>query len=342
MCIIFLAINTHPTYPLVIASNRDEFLDRPTECMSLWDAAASHPGCKSTKDDVDTSEMRRSRRTSLAGRDLVAGGTWLGLDVSNKVVVSDEVQQNFVSNTDDSFAERNNSLRWIALTNYIGEGTKEDKLYKSSKASRGGLLTEFLQIDDQTHGSSSAESFANNLCDRGDEYNGFSALVADDKGVYYCTNRGRYPPFETDEIRDRAASQSSYYGPLPTGIYGLSNGLLDSPWPKITRGKEKLSALCKNTTTTKLEMHYSLLEMLHDEWKPTTDQYPDSDRCSIFVPEYDFDGRKYGTRSSTTILVEKCGKVSVLERTWIDGTDRRFELVPKKECHVQTTDRYDS
>src|SRR5919107_2356449 len=58
MCLILLALDTHPDYGLVLAANRDEFYDRPTAPSAYWEDAP----------DV------------LAGRDLRAGGTWLGLD----------------------------------------------------------------------------------------------------------------------------------------------------------------------------------------------------------------------------------------------------------------------
>lgn len=57
MCILFIAINQHPDYPLIIAANRDEFHRRPTAPSSFWD---SHP-------------------SMLAGQDLEAKGTWMGV-----------------------------------------------------------------------------------------------------------------------------------------------------------------------------------------------------------------------------------------------------------------------
>lgn len=58
MCILFIAQDQHPDYPLIIAANRDEYFTRPSEPMRFW---ADHPNI-------------------LAGRDLEAGGTWLGLN----------------------------------------------------------------------------------------------------------------------------------------------------------------------------------------------------------------------------------------------------------------------
>lgn len=57
MCIVFLAIDQHPDYPLIIAANRDEYHDRPSTSMEFWE---EHPQI-------------------LAGRDLRESGTWLGL-----------------------------------------------------------------------------------------------------------------------------------------------------------------------------------------------------------------------------------------------------------------------
>jgi uncharacterized protein with NRDE domain len=63
MCIIAIAYNVHPDYPLVIAANRDEFYDRPTAPLAFW------------PDNPDI----------LAGRDLKHGGTWLGVNRSGEI-----------------------------------------------------------------------------------------------------------------------------------------------------------------------------------------------------------------------------------------------------------------
>lgn len=62
MCLVVLGLHAHPLYPLVVAANRDEFLDRPSEPARFW---PEDPGL-------------------LAGRDLRAGGTWLGVTRSGR------------------------------------------------------------------------------------------------------------------------------------------------------------------------------------------------------------------------------------------------------------------
>jgi uncharacterized protein with NRDE domain len=58
MCILFVAVNQHKNYPLIIAANRDEFFNRPTQESHLWD----------------------SKHRIIAGKDLQAGGTWMGIN----------------------------------------------------------------------------------------------------------------------------------------------------------------------------------------------------------------------------------------------------------------------
>lgn len=66
MCLIGLAIGQHPRFELVVAANRDEFLQRPAAAVDWWQATA------------DEAPL-------LGGRDLRAGGTWMGLNARGRV-----------------------------------------------------------------------------------------------------------------------------------------------------------------------------------------------------------------------------------------------------------------
>ncbi len=57
MCLIVVGWQVHPDYPLIVAANRDEFHARPTALAAPWKDAPQ----------------------VIAGRDLEAGGTWLGI-----------------------------------------------------------------------------------------------------------------------------------------------------------------------------------------------------------------------------------------------------------------------
>ena len=73
MCLIALALEQHPRYPLVIAANRDEFLQRPAAALDWWRPA---PGTEPV----------------LGGRDLHAGGTWMGLTASGRIALLTNVR----------------------------------------------------------------------------------------------------------------------------------------------------------------------------------------------------------------------------------------------------------
>jgi uncharacterized protein with NRDE domain len=74
MCLVALAIDENRRFPLVIAANRDEFFDRPAARMGWWTPAEGGPEI-------------------LAGRDLQAGGTWLGLSASGRLALLTNVRR---------------------------------------------------------------------------------------------------------------------------------------------------------------------------------------------------------------------------------------------------------
>jgi uncharacterized protein with NRDE domain len=66
VCVVALALNTHPKWRLVLAANRDELHARPSAPLARWDGADSH---------------------IIAGRDLVSGGSWLGVSETGRLAV---------------------------------------------------------------------------------------------------------------------------------------------------------------------------------------------------------------------------------------------------------------
>ena len=126
MCLILLAWQAHPDYPLVVAANRDEFFARPAAPAGWWQDAP----------DV------------FAGRDLEAGGTWLGLSRAG---------------------------RFAGLTNFRDPGRN-----RVGTPSRGALVADFLGSTE-----SSAEALAR-LQLEGPRYNAFNLFVSDGDtlGIY--------------------------------------------------------------------------------------------------------------------------------------------------------------
>lgn len=253
MCLVLLALYSHPAFPVVLAANRDEFYDRPTAPAAFWDPAGS----------------------VLGGRDLKAGGTWLGVSRAGQLA---------------------------AVTNFR-QGERE----KPAPRSRGQLVADFLT------GSTGAPEYMERVRAESHWYNGFNLIAGDAGGFFYYSNREA-------EVRS-----------LGPGVYGLSNHLLDTPWPKVAAAKSGFSQLLESMGA---ELTERLFALLSDRSRPPDDHLPATGvsrewerlLSSAFIAS---DG--YGTRSSTVILIGKDGTVDFVERTFgpngKPGAEARFQLV---------------
>ncbi|MBJ6726002.1 NRDE family protein [Geomesophilobacter sediminis] len=237
MCLILMAYRVHPRYPLILAANRDEFYDRPTAAAGFWEG------------QLDL----------LAGKDLVHGGTWLGVTRQGRLG---------------------------AVTNY-----RDPRHVIPDARSRGELVTSFLcsAVD--------AGGFLANLGDQSAAYNGFNLLVGDVEQLLYFSNRaGKIVPIEP-------------------GIHGVSNHLLDTPWPKVARGKELLArAVAAGDVSAE-----RLFTILADREKPCDAELPATGvslewerlLSSIFIVS-----PTYGTRASTVLLVNEHRELAFVERSF--------------------------
>lgn len=232
MCLI--AFNWQPAEGrLLLLANRDEFYARPTEPARWWP----------------------DQPYLWAGRDLQAGGTWLGITRAG---------------------------RFAALTN-VREGAP-----RAGKRSRGELVTGFLT------GQQGPAEYMQQMLQHGHDYAGFNLLAGDVlKGeLYYGGNRTGAPAYALDP-----------------GIYGLSNGLLNTPWPKTLRLKRGLAALEHNDEK-------AALALLSDATQAADGRLPDTGipfelerrLSSIFIT-----GDDYGTRAQTVLQVER-SRVTITEQ----------------------------
>ena len=191
--------------------------------------------------------------------------------------------------------------RWAAVTNYR-DGTRPE----TGSRSRGELVARYLLE------GSSAASYAAAMADAGAEYHGFNLLVGDAKGVYYVSNRGVH-------LRT-----------LEPGIYGLSNHLLDTPWPKVERGKRELEALLKANSEDPAE---PLLALLADRRTAADEALPHTgvgrDWEKMLSPAF-IRAPGYGTRASSVLLIEPGGEANFRERSFGVNAelleDRRFHF----------------
>ena len=235
MCLIVVAWRARADLPLIVAANRDEWRDRPAEPAHWW---PDEPAI-------------------LAGRDLKAGGTWMGI-------------------TRDG--------RFASVTNYRDPSDK-----RSTARSRGTLVTEFLL------GSQGPEEFLAQVSKRSRDYNGFNLILGDGNALYYFGSR---------EGVARA---------IEPGVHGLSNHVLDEPWPKVTLGCEVMARALADADPAP-----ALFEMLSDTAPVADDRLPDTGvglewERRLAAPL--IRGSEYGTRASTVMTVSASDEAFFEERT---------------------------
>ena len=254
MCLIFLSVQDHPQYKLIVAANRDEFYQRKTAPAEFWN---DHPEI-------------------LGGRDLEAHGTWMAINKNGQIAM---------------------------VTNY-----RDLKNIKTIAPSRGALVTDYLLASD------SPADYLEQVAQRGSTYNGFNLIVGSAEELWYNSN-----------YKDGVYK-------LSPGLHGLSNHLLDTPWPKVERGLGKMKTILKTNKITTDQ----LFEVLFDDAIAADDKLPDTGvglerermLSSMFIKS-----PGYGTRCSTVVLIDKNNTVQFSERVYnlqtFAHTQRDFNFVIK-------------
>jgi len=181
--------------------------------------------------------------------------------------------------------------RWATVTN-IREGLRDNGGRRSR--SRGWLVRDYLQ------GGLVPADFIASIKTIIDDFAGFNLLLGDAEELWYVSNRDNNPRL------------------LPPGIYGLSNHLLDTPWPKVVRGKAGLNKLLRESSLDQ-EAAFALLgdtTRAEDEDLPDTGIPREWERAlsAIFITM-----SEYGTRCSTLLKVKSDGQRVLIERRFNEG-----------------------
>ena len=249
MCLAVVALDAHPRYRLVVAANRDEFHARAAS-PAAWGS-----------DTLFTN--------ILAGRDLEAGGTWLGVRRDGR----------------------------FALVTNVREGGAHDP----SARSRGELVPRVLNA------SQPVEHVLRDIADKKGQYNGFNLLVGDSAGVMWISNRSEDAQRFTD------------------GIHGLSNALINTPWPKLSRTidrMERWSAIGDPDTAP-------LFAALADREPAPDAELPDTgiplQRERLLSAPFIVSDR-YGTRCSTVFTIDRAGHARFHERSFDAKGDATLEM----------------
>lgn len=177
--------------------------------------------------------------------------------------------------------------RFAAITNVRDPGR-----LRADAPSRGALVADFLA------GSDSASDYIEALSANAGQFNGFNLLLCDGTEMIWYTNA------ETDDPRNGM--------PLPHGIYGVSNGLLDTPWPKVTRTKAEFASLmCQGAPAD------AYFDMLSDTTRPSDCRLPHTgvplEWERILSPVF-IESPGYGTRCSTVVQLLQDGSAQLTER----------------------------
>jgi uncharacterized protein with NRDE domain len=180
--------------------------------------------------------------------------------------------------------------RIAALSNF-----RDPRSVKDDSPSRGSLVTKFLL------GAFPAAEYLEAMQQHAEDYNGFSMIFGDWQQLYIYSNKGAIAPR------------------LQPGIHGLSNHLLDTPWPKVVHGKNALATVLAKGGEPPVE---ELFALLADSSMPADNLLPDTgiglEWERLLAPLF-ISGPTYGTRSSTVLMIDQDAIASFFERTYNGG-----------------------
>ena len=180
--------------------------------------------------------------------------------------------------------------RFAAITNF-----RQGLAQRQTAHSRGELTRDYLT------GTLEPADYIQAVEGRAQAYSGFSLIVGGPRELWFFSNRGGSVQRVT------------------AGVHGLSNHLLDEPWPKVRRGIAELESLLdadEDALSSRLMRLLGDRTPAPDHLLPSTGIAPERERAlsASFI-----EGSAYGTRASTVVLVGSDGSVRFIERTFGPG-----------------------
>ncbi len=182
---------------------------------------------------------------------------------------------------------------FAALTNY-----RDPASLKQKAPSRGEIVIDFLTS------KKFPKDYHADLKNRLNLYNGFNLILGNNEELFWFSN-----------VKNQIEK-------IKPGIHGLSNGFLNTPWPKVTSGKKTLKQIIAKNITI-----HSLFSLLSDRSMPDDVQLPhtgvgiewERTLSPLFIQS-----KIYGTRSSTIMLINQNGSIGVTERTYNHENDLTY------------------
>ena len=189
---------------------------------------------------------------------------------------------------------------WMGVTREGANGPKFAALtniraphdFRADAPTRGALVADFLK------GELDAPAYLAAIAPGASAYNGFNLILGDREGLYWFSNR--------------ADGDARNGKPLEPGIYGVSNGLLDAPWPKVLRTKATFASLLLQGAPEE-----AYFEMLADTTRAPDLRLPDTGvpievERQLSAVCIEIEG--YGTRTSTVVQLYAEGEPELHER----------------------------
>lgn len=272
MCLMAFALNADPALPLLVASNRDEFFERPTAPLHRWRLD-------------DGTEV-------LGGRDLRDGGTWLGLSPQGRVAMLTNVRQ---------------------------------PAQAPAQRSRGELVTRWLQ------GDGDVQRFAAGI--EPAAYGAFNLVVGDfHAGAWHWL--GNRDPDAPHSLEASGLHQQT----LGSGIHGLSNASLNTPWPKTQRLKAAIGEALANPTDWLMPLSNALT---HDQPVPEHDLpltgLPFDLERTLSSPFVRMADRTYGTRTSQVVSVRAAAQgFAVTVHEWTHDPAATVVRLAPEQARIET------
>jgi uncharacterized protein with NRDE domain len=296
MCLAVVAYHALKDWPLIIVANRDEYHARPTLAAKPW---PMNPAI-------------------LAGKDLVAGGSWFGATQLGQIAL---------------------------LTNY-----REPLVAQQKATSRGKLVSDFLMEPQKSL------HYLQALTNQAHLYNGFNLLVGDQSGLYVASNRqvndkkpkqhSQAGQANKNNIYDNQThedpingqpyilSQDEFIRPITAGVWGLSNAFFNTPWPKLTRSRDAVKTYLQLCQKQNIAPSFQILtKIMHNTTPVPDDELPQTglslERERQLATPF-IVGQDYGTRCTTVLMQHIDGRILFDEQSYAPGL-----ITPNKSVNWQ-------
>ena len=286
MCTLVLSYRQHPNFPLIVASNRDEFYHRPAARASFW---------------ADQPDL-------LAGRDLQNGGTWLGITKTGRFSALTNVRDMQSIRTD---APSRGDLVLSTLLHPSPDldldlDSDSDPNPNPNSVSDSDPNPDSISISisdsDQGQDQNPYPDALQSIQAAAHQYNGFNLITGTLQQLYYYSN-----------IHHQTE-------PLTPGTYVMSNAFLNTPWPKSIKTKTHFEALLREN---RLDAN-DLFALMKDNETFPPEQLPNtglSKEMEIKLSSTFIHTETYGTRCTTLLKIDSRGRVWFSEKTYEHGED---------------------